>query len=601
VAYPTIFQYQEALQSRPLPFLDQVLKDGQITKSGLGTPVVASGGFALTYAVQTLKGKFAVRCFHRDTAVGLDQRYAAILQKLKGLASPYFVEFEYQQRGVNIGQTVHPIVKMRWANGETLGQFAENHYDDRAQLSNLLTSLGRLATHLQDHGIAHGDIQEGNLMVANDGRQIQLIDYDGMYVPSIAALGSTEQGHRDFQHPGRQRQFNDRLDRFSFIVLNLALRALCEKPDLWDASQSGAGVILFRGSDFADPGNSQILAQIRAIPKLQCEADSFAAICAGGFDDVPTLADFLAGRGVKTAAAAGVAARRPAGYVGTFDVLEATDLAAFRAHVGRVVELVGRVLDVVPNETKVNKKPYHFIDFGDWRQGSPQIIVWGSARGPGRKPSEDWAGTWVSIRGLLEPVMRKGVATTRVQITATTLSQIVHLTPAQAQYRLGKPPPVQAVTHQTPPRPAPVPVSSPRPVRASAQTGVASSSAVGLPASPPTMPAPTLPGPQSPAAQSVQRRNEEAMERMRRQAAAAQAEAARVEAARLAAAKAAADLAAAQQAAARRSPPPVHSPRPTAPPPFAASKPPSLARQWPGTAPLPKRGVLGWLRSLFGF
>src|SRR5690242_19773269 len=102
---PSIQQYQEILQHPDRAFVDPALAQGRISVSGLGTPRVLSGGFALTYAVETGGRKYAVRCFHRE-AKDLRQRYGAIAKKLSALASAYFLEFEYQPKGVRVDSDV---------------------------------------------------------------------------------------------------------------------------------------------------------------------------------------------------------------------------------------------------------------------------------------------------------------------------------------------------------------------------------------------------------------------------------------------------------------------------------------------------------------
>jgi hypothetical protein len=161
MAYPSIQAYQEALQHPRTAFADPSLANGRIRTSGLGTPIVVSGGFALTYAVEAGGSKFAVRCFHRE-AKGLERRYSAISKKLKALSSPYFLDFEYQPQGVRVGSSQFPVVKMAWGSGDTLGVFVEDNYRDRTKLTNLLASLDKLSSYLEQCGIAHGDIQEGN-------------------------------------------------------------------------------------------------------------------------------------------------------------------------------------------------------------------------------------------------------------------------------------------------------------------------------------------------------------------------------------------------------------------------------------------------------
>lgn len=458
MAYPSIQQYQEALQHPGTAFTDPVLALGQIAVSGLGVPRVLSGGFALTYAVEAGGRKYAVRCFHRE-AKGLERRYEAISKKLKSLASQYFLDFEYQPKGVRIGSSAFPVVKMAWASGETLGEFVEKNHGNAAKIQNLLTSLGQLAVHLEQAGIAHGDVQDLNLVVADDGRKIQLIDYDGMFVPELAPLGGSELGHRDYQHPQRDsRKYDATLDRFSFIELNLALRALCEKPTLWRSSQSGAGVIVFRANDYADPGSSAVLADIAAIPALARDAKNFGAICGADFGAVPTLSQFVAGTGIPTAtfpikprSATATSVAAPADYISAYPVLNATDYAAFERSIGQMVELVGRIVEVKIDRTR-GGKPYIFVNFGHWRGDTVKINLWSEALAKaGERPSEAWVGRWVTIRGLVEPVYAsRKYKYQHISITADAVGQISQLTEAEAKYRLSALRPSSAPRSTTP-------------------------------------------------------------------------------------------------------------------------------------------------------
>jgi hypothetical protein len=54
-----------------------------------------------------------------------------------------------------------------------------------------------------------------------------LIDYDGMFVDAFRGKRSNELGNRNFQHIKRTADhFNHTLDRFSFILLEVAIEAL---------------------------------------------------------------------------------------------------------------------------------------------------------------------------------------------------------------------------------------------------------------------------------------------------------------------------------------------------------------------------------------
>jgi len=439
MAYPSIEQYQTALQHPNTAFTDAELAAGKIKTSNIGWPLVASGGFALTYAVETAQKKYAVRCFHREAA-GIERRYAAISTKLAGLNSNYFVKFEFQRAGVKINNASYPLVKMAWAQGATLGEFVESNFRNKVALTNLIASLSALAAYLESQGIAHGDIQEGNLMVADGGRKVQLIDYDGMYVPEVASLGGTELGHRDFQHPKRTvSDFGTRLDRFSFIVLNVALRALCESPSLWNTSQSGAGVIVCRANDFAAPHQSPVLQEIGRIPCLSREAKDFAAICSSDFAAIPTLADFVAGRNVPKLAAPSVnatASVQRSGYLSQYPVLDATDYALFHKHIGSMVELVGKIVEV--KTLTSYGRTYIFINFSHWKGKAVKIALWSTALKAAKEvPTDAWVGRWVTIKGLVEPVYKsKKYGYEHLTINAAAVTQIITLTEQEAKYRL---------------------------------------------------------------------------------------------------------------------------------------------------------------------
>src|SRR5262249_30658129 len=101
--YPQITEYHEAVQHPQLAFVDPELKQGTVAENNLGLPMVMSGGFALTYAVTTVRRKCAVRCFHREIPA-IQQKYDAIAKKLRLLTGGYFVDFDFQQSGIRVRQ-----------------------------------------------------------------------------------------------------------------------------------------------------------------------------------------------------------------------------------------------------------------------------------------------------------------------------------------------------------------------------------------------------------------------------------------------------------------------------------------------------------------
>src|SRR5215469_1695088 len=294
--YPQITEYHEAVQHPQIAFVDPELKQGTVAENNLGLPLVMSGGFALTYAVTTPRKKCAVRCFHREIPE-IQQKYGAISKVLRAIRNGFFVDFDFQQSGINVRQKVFPIVRMDWVEGDTLGVWLDKHFDDPRGLEKARVDFADIARFLAAKGIAHGDLQNGNVMVTNG--DIKLIDYDGMFVPGMRLGQGSETGHKHFQHPERRASdFGPAMDRFSFIALDLSLKAVTADKSLYPKFREGGETIVFRANDFADPHNSEIFRRLLAMPKLKEEARAFAAICEGDLAAVPTLEEFLGGRNI---------------------------------------------------------------------------------------------------------------------------------------------------------------------------------------------------------------------------------------------------------------------------------------------------------------
>lgn len=468
--YPQITEYHEAVQHPAQAFIDPDLKQGAVAENTLGLPLVMSGGFALTYAVTTPSRKSAVRCFHREIPE-VQQKYAAISAKLRALANGFFVDFEFQQAGISVRRQVYPIVRMDWVEGDTLGVWLDKHFDDPRALEKARGDFAVIARLLEREGIAHGDIQNGNVMVTNG--DIKLIDYDGMFVPGMSPGNGSETGHKHFQHPDRRASsFGPAMDRFSFIALDLSLQAVIADKSLYARFREGGETIVFRANDFADAQNSAVFACLLALPRLKESARRFAAICQAPLAAVPTLDDFLAGRNVPAAktpiTTSPVAAPkpRPAAYIPAYPVVDALNFSATLAYVGDRVELIGRIVEVKPGSRKRGKgaaQRYVFINFGSARGNIIRISIWSEGLGKLKeRPSAAWVGRWISVTGLMDvPYENKRYGYKHLSITVQEDGQIQQLDEAGAGFRLASiaraPPPPRA------PPPLPAPPSAPTP------------------------------------------------------------------------------------------------------------------------------------------
>jgi hypothetical protein len=199
------------------------------------------------------------------------------------------------------------------------------------------------------------------------------------------------------------------MDRFSFILVDLSLRALATRPMLFKSFSNGDNIIL-TGADFQNPHGSQALKELRAIPDLKPTTEDFVAICLASAEHVPSLGDFLARRSIPKppikSSASAASAQPKAGipiavdYAGPYPVIEGTDYKTALAHVGDMVEIVGRIVEVHTSYTRYGN-PYVFINFGDWKYDSVKAVIWvpNLTRIP-NKPDASWVGRWISVIGM---------------------------------------------------------------------------------------------------------------------------------------------------------------------------------------------------------
>ena len=445
MSYPSFAQYNEAFQLHNKFLKDTELSSGTLKKTGLGTPLAIGGGFALTYTIECRTKKYAVRCFHKESK-SLELRYLEISKKIKSLASPFFLDFEFQPNGILVDGKTYPIVKMAWASGATIGEFLEDNFDNQASIKDLGNSLLKLSEFLEQNGIAHGDLQTGNLMVSNSGSNIQLIDYDGMYIDELAHLGSAELGHINFQHPSRAKQnpYNSKLDRFSLIHLWLVCKALETDSTIWNKTKSEIDVFIFRSTDFLDPNTSQTFAFLSSYPALKSYINSFAAICnETDLNAIPSLSNFIQGLGIPTTNNIQIVSKNVSRavvineYISPYPVLSALDYNACFKNMGNQVEVIGKITEVKQGYT-INGKPYIFINFGDWRGNIFKITIWSEGLDViTDKPDNSWVNKWISIKGLMEsPFKSKKYKYSHISITLTKKGQLFKIDEVEAKKRL---------------------------------------------------------------------------------------------------------------------------------------------------------------------
>jgi hypothetical protein len=286
--WPDLTEYHEALQHPQRSLGDPELQRAQIEKDRFGMPKPATGGNAVVYKATEGQNVWAVRCFLRPISDHAE-RYAAISKHLGKNRSAHSTKFFYLADGLRIKGGAFPIVKMAWIQGPNLDRHVESLLDQPRELAALREKFRALVKDVEAAKFAHGDLQHGNILVS--GKELLLIDYDGMWVPALVGRQATEIGHRAYQHPKRSvSDYGPHLDRFSALVIYLSIRALEINRKLWDQYYTGDNLIFVR-EDFNEPGKSPVWGDLAALedPEVSYLAGVLAAMLGKPLKDLPRL------------------------------------------------------------------------------------------------------------------------------------------------------------------------------------------------------------------------------------------------------------------------------------------------------------------------
>lgn len=262
--WPSPQDYNEALQDLQQNLADESLAVGEPELDAFGLPRPISGMFACVYKIRCHNNDWAVRCFLRSKSAQM-KHYLHIADTLQRIALPCMVPFEFQQNGIRINGKSHPILKMQWCSGEALDRWLAQNLCNKQILQTFLDQFCNLLNDFQYAGIAHGDLQHGNILI--DRGKIKLVDYDGMYVHEFAGLTASELGHRNYQHPRRtEKHFGPYLDNFSAWLIYLSVFILGSDPQLWQEFDGGDECLLFREQDLLDPRGSRLFQALNEHP-----------------------------------------------------------------------------------------------------------------------------------------------------------------------------------------------------------------------------------------------------------------------------------------------------------------------------------------------
>ncbi len=266
--WPMSHEFNEAVQNSHLVFTDVDLRTGETELGARGLPLPRSGNFADVYKIHGADGRdWAVKCFTRPVT-GLRDRYAAISKALAHANLPFTADFTYLPEGILINGARWPVLKMEWIEGLLLNRVARENAGRPAKLTALGQMWVKLCRRLRESGVAHADLQHGNVLMIPGSHKgaygLKLIDYDGMFVPALANQPSEESGHPAYQHPRRNGPdgYSLDVDRFPQLLIATALKSLevCGQR-LWEKYDTGDN-LLFLEADIKKPSTSKLMREL---------------------------------------------------------------------------------------------------------------------------------------------------------------------------------------------------------------------------------------------------------------------------------------------------------------------------------------------------
>ena len=270
--YPLISEYVKAIQDagdnlEQLAYLTPVLDDH-------GEPYRSSGAFAVVFKMlDKSTGKYyALKCFTEEQE-GRADAYRQIADELDMVDSSYITSVKYMEKELFVDSQCEedefPVLLMDWVEGETMEAYIAANYHNQSAMSMLCYRFGKMAAWLRSQSFAHGDVKPDNIIIRPDG-SLTLVDYDGMFVPSMKGCKSPTIGTKDFCHPLRTvDDFDETIDDFSLASIALSLKAISMNFTLLD-TYGASDRLLFSENDYRNPSNSKV---ISALQELMCDKD----------------------------------------------------------------------------------------------------------------------------------------------------------------------------------------------------------------------------------------------------------------------------------------------------------------------------------------
>lgn len=252
--YPLVSEYVDAILNSKENF--DHLSDLTPVLDAHGKPIMSNGNYSVVFKMVNRKtgNLYAIKCFTKEQ-IERDTSYKEISEELEYVNTSYITGVQYLEDELFVyssktDETEFPVVKMDWVEGVNLADFLHNNHSSE-EIYSLAFSFSEMALWLISQPFSHGDIKPDNIIVRDDSSLV-MVDYDGMFLPSMKGQPARELGTPDYRHPFRgNQQYDEHIDDFSIIVILLSLMLIYEDGSLLSINRFSEG-LLFSERDYYD-------------------------------------------------------------------------------------------------------------------------------------------------------------------------------------------------------------------------------------------------------------------------------------------------------------------------------------------------------------
>lgn len=271
--YPLISEYVEAIRCSEdnlssLSYLRPVFdKEGNL--------VMSSGNFAVVFKMRDSRNGeyYALKCFTREQE-GRSKAYKEISKELGSIKSDYLIGLRYLEYELfvdtsNSDETEFPVLLMDWVEGVTLDKYIQQYIGNSFELHDLCVEFAEMSKWLAAQSFAHGDLKPDNILVRPNGKLV-LIDYDGMYTPSMSGQKAREIGSINYRLPDRTtNDFNEHIDDFALAAISLSLKVTSISYGILDKVGANES-FLFSESDYYNLRESETFQMLTELMYADC-------------------------------------------------------------------------------------------------------------------------------------------------------------------------------------------------------------------------------------------------------------------------------------------------------------------------------------------